>query len=48
MLPISDELQDPVGVNIAINTDCALAKGWEPNGFEQRDGFRIYHYKLPK
>jgi len=46
VLPISDEMQDPVGVNMAIITDCVLAKGWEPNGFEKREGFRVYRYKL--
>ncbi len=44
-LSISDELQDPVGMNMAIITDDILSKGWEPNGFEQREGFRIYCYK---
>jgi hypothetical protein len=44
-LPISDELQDLTGMNMAIITDYILAKGWEPNGYEQRDGFRIYRYK---
>lgn len=44
-LPISEELQDPVGINIAIITDNILARGWEPNGFIQKDGYRIYLYK---
>lgn len=44
-LPISDELQDPVGINMAIITDDILARGWEPNGFVQKEGFRIYLYK---
>jgi hypothetical protein len=46
VLPISDEMQDPIGVNMAIITDCVLAKGWEPNGFEKREGYRVYRYKL--
>ena len=46
VLPIADELNDAVGINMAIITDCILAKGWEPNGFDQREGFRIYRYKL--
>jgi hypothetical protein len=46
VLPISAEMQDPIGVNMAIITDCVLARGWEPNGFEQREGFRVYRYKL--
>lgn len=45
-LPISDELQDPVGANMAIITVYILKKGWEPNGFDQKAGFRIYRYKV--
>ena len=45
VLPISDQLQDPTGVNMVIIVDAILDKGWEPNGFEQREGFRIYRYK---
>lgn len=45
VLPISDQLLDPIGVNMAIIGDALLAKGWEPDGFEQREGFRIYRYK---
>jgi hypothetical protein len=45
LLPISDELHDPLGLNIAIITDFILAKEWEPDGFDQRDGFRVYRYK---
>ncbi len=44
-LPISDEMQDHLGMNMAIITECVLAKGWEPHGFEQRQGFRVYRYK---
>jgi len=44
-LAISDELQDPLGINIAIIVDSILEKGWEPDGFEQRKGYRIYKYK---
>jgi hypothetical protein len=44
-LPISDQLQDPVGINMAIITDSILKRGWMPDGFEQKEGFRIYHYK---
>ncbi len=46
LLPVSDELQDSVGVTMAIITDAALAKGWEPAGFEQQNGYRIYKYVL--
>ena len=44
-LSISDELNDPVGMNMAIVTDAILEKGFEPNGFEQQQGYRIYVYK---
>jgi hypothetical protein len=44
-LPISDELQDPTGIAMAILTDAVLAKGWDVDGFDQRDGYRIYRYK---
>lgn len=43
-LSISEELQDPMGLNIAIITDCILKKGWLPDGFEQNEGYRIYKY----
>ncbi len=44
-LPISDQLQDPVGINMAIITDTILKRGWEPDGYTQEQGFRIYKYK---
>ena len=44
-LPISDQLQDPVGINMAIITDSILKKGWMPDGFQQKEGYRIYQYK---
>ena len=44
-LAISDELQDPLGINMAIIVDSILAKGWELDGFEQQEGYRIYKYK---
>jgi len=44
-LPIAETMLDPVGVNMAIITDRVLARGWEPNGFEQVPGVRIYRYK---
>lgn len=43
-LPISVELLDPVGMNMAIITDAILAKGWMPNGFEDKGDRRIYKY----
>ncbi|HSG04957.1 MAG TPA: hypothetical protein VLB09_01010 [Nitrospiria bacterium] len=44
-LPVSDELQDPGGMNMALITDAILKKGWEPDGFIQKEGYRIYLYK---
>jgi len=46
VLAISDTLQDPVGIVVAVITDKALAKGWCPASFEQRVGYRLYHFKL--
>jgi hypothetical protein len=45
VLPIDNSLLDPLGVNMALITDRILAKGWEPDGFEQRNGFRLFRYK---
>jgi hypothetical protein len=44
-LPISNKLLDPMGMNMAIVTDRILAKGFMPNGFIQKVGYRIYKYK---
>lgn len=44
-LNISDSLNDPMRMNMAIITDKALAKGFFPNGFIQKEGYRIYKYK---
>lgn len=44
-LPLPDSLLDPVGINMAIITDKALARGWFPAGFEQREDYRIYRYE---
>ena len=43
-LPISDELQDPIGMNMAIITDIVLKRCWMPDGFLQKEGYRIYKY----
>ncbi len=48
LLPVSDVLQDPMGVGMAIITDAILAKGWDLDGFEQQDGYRVYRYKFPE
>lgn len=43
-LVISDSLNDPAGVAMAVITDRTLARGWMPKGFIQGDGYRIYEY----
>jgi hypothetical protein len=45
LLPVSEALLDPVGIYMALVTDRVLARGWEPNGFEQCSGYRVYRYK---
>lgn len=45
LLPIADSLQDPVGMNMAIITDAILARDFMPDGFEQKDSYRLYKYK---
>lgn len=44
-LPISNELLDPMGIQMAIITDAVLARGWEPDGYTEGDGCRIYKYR---
>jgi hypothetical protein len=44
-LAVADSLQDFLGVQMAQITDCALARGWEPISFLQKDGFRLYRYE---
>ena len=44
-LPISDGLLDPLGINMALITDKILDKGWEPDGYEEKEGYRVYKYK---
>lgn len=43
-LPISDGMNDQFGMNMAIVTDAILEKGFEPNGFKQMKGYRVYVY----
>ena len=45
LLPVSDEIQDAMGIAMAVITDAVLAKGWDVDGFDQKDGYRIYKYK---
>lgn len=44
-IALADSLQDYLGVNMAMITDRALARGWEPCGFVQKNGFRVYRYE---
>jgi hypothetical protein len=44
-LPIAYELLDPVGINMAIIADAILAREWEPDGYTEVSGYRIYKYK---
>ena len=44
-LPIADSLQDPVGLNMSLILDHLLSREWEPAGYDQMDGYRIYRYK---
>ena len=44
-LGICESLLDPVGINMSIITDKVLEKGWEPNGFEEKENYRVYLYK---
>ncbi|WP_108869777.1 hypothetical protein [Aquimarina aquimarini] len=44
-LLISDKLNDAMGLNMALIGDLILRKGYRPNGYEQKEGYRIYKYK---
>jgi hypothetical protein len=44
-LPIDDSLQDPIGINMALILNYLLTREWEPDGYEQMNGYRIYRYK---
>ena len=48
VLPISDLLIDPEGMNMMFIGDALLKKGIMPNGFEQKDGYRNFKYKEMK
>jgi hypothetical protein len=36
---------DPTGAGMAFVVDAILAQGYGPDGFEQREGYRLYRYK---
>jgi hypothetical protein len=44
LLAFPDELNDPIGINLAIVTDRILARGWCPAGFTQFSGYRVLRY----
>jgi hypothetical protein len=46
VLAVPAGLLDPLGVNMARITDRVLARGWQPDGFEQHDGYMLYRYRL--
>lgn len=46
VLAVPETLLDPIGVNMALITDSVLARGWQPDGFEQHEGYRLYRYKV--
>jgi len=36
-----------MGISMAIIGDTVLARGWDVDVFEQRDGYRVYWYRSP-
>jgi hypothetical protein len=36
---------DVIGAGMAVLLDTILELGYEPDGFEQKDGFKAYRYK---
>lgn len=47
-LAVPDTILDPVGINMAVITNQVLKRGWEPDGFTQSSGYRVYRYKAFK
>ncbi len=50
-LAISDDVTfagqpDTMGAGMAVIVDGILGQGYIPDGFEQRDGYRLYSYVL--
>jgi hypothetical protein len=35
---------DDVGMGMAVVVDAILAQGYQPDGFDQRQGFKLYRY----
>lgn len=44
---LTDDMNDAMGLNLAVLSDSIKAKGWLPNGFEQGEGYRVYSYTEP-
>jgi hypothetical protein len=44
-LAVAKTFLDPMGVNMAVVTDAILARGWMPDGFEDKGDHRLYRYK---
>jgi hypothetical protein len=42
---VADELNDNTGMNMALIMDIIFKKGYMPDGFDQKEGYRIYKYK---
>ena len=36
---------DTIGAGMAIVLDAILGQGYGPDGFEHRDGYRLYRYR---
>jgi hypothetical protein len=50
VLPIANDATirgglDTIGAGMAMVLDLFLSKGYEPDGFEQCEEFRVYRYK---
>lgn len=42
---VANALNDNVGVNMSIILDKVIDAGYLPDGFEQKEGYRIYKYQ---
>ncbi len=45
---VANSLNDNTGMNMALIMDKLLKKGYMPDGFEQKEEYRIYKYKKTK
>ncbi|MEM7801637.1 MAG: hypothetical protein AAF633_20745 [Chloroflexota bacterium] len=44
ILLLADDLHDDLGLNLAIINDSAIARGWQPDGSDQHEGYTEYRY----